>query len=201
VLDRGYANYELLQQIRAAGSSFVCRTRHHSRLFVHEERPLDEDAKRSGIVREAVVEVVRRAATRHLVRVVEITCRPYRKECGRKTKYDCSGQCSGETLLVATDRMDLPADVMALIYKRRWHIEFFFRFFKHVLGYRQLASHDPNVVELQLYTVIIACLLLALWTGKKLNKATCEMVAWYLAGVATPEELDVHLRSLTTHKP
>jgi Transposase DDE domain len=86
VLDRGYANYELLQEIRAAGSSFLCRLRDNSRLIVHQERSLNEDALRAGIVRDAVVEVGRRAATRHLVRIIEITCRPYRKECGRKTK-------------------------------------------------------------------------------------------------------------------
>ena len=198
VLDRGYAGYELLQQIRAAGSSFVCRIKDNARLVVHEERPLDEDAKNAGVVRDAVVEVGCRAATRHLVRVVEVTCRPYRKVCGRKTKYDRSGPCSGETLLVATDRLDLSADVVALIYKRRWQIEVFFRFFKHVLGCRHLVSHHPNGIELQLYAAIIACLLIALWTGKKPNKATCEMVAWYLAGVATQEELDAHLRSLKT---
>jgi hypothetical protein len=198
VLDRGFANYQLLQEIRAAGSNFVCRIRDNSRLIVHEERALDDDAKRAGIVRDAVVEVGCRAATRHLIRVVEITCKPYRKVCGRKTKYDRSGPSSGETLLVVTDRMDLPADVVALIYKRRWQIEVFFRFFKHILGCRHLVSHHPNGIELQLYAAIIACLLIALWTGKKPNKATCEMVAWYLAGVATKKELDAHLRSLKT---
>jgi hypothetical protein len=198
VLDRGYAGYELLQQIRTAGSSFVCRIKDNAHLVVHEERVLDEAAKNAGIVRDAVVEVGRRAATRHLVRVVEITCRPYRKECGRKTKYDRSGPCSGETLLVVTDRMDLPADVVALIYQRRWQIEVFFRFFKHILGCRHLISHHPNGIELQLYAAIIACLLIALWTGKKPNKATCEMVAWYLAGIATKKELDAHLASLKT---
>jgi hypothetical protein len=59
-------------------------------------------------------------------------------------------------------------------------------------------SHHPNGIELQLYAAIIACLLIALWTGKKPNKATCEMVAWYLAGVADEEELDAHLSSLKT---
>ncbi len=198
VLDRGYANYELLQEIRAAGSSFVCRLRDNARLVVHEERPLDEQARLSGIVRDAVVEVGCRRATRHLVRVVQITCRPYRKRCGRKSKYDRSGPCAGETLLVVTDRMDLPADVVALIYQRRWQIEVFFRFFKHVLGCRHLVSHNSNGIQLQLYAAIIACLLIAMWTGKKPNKATCEMVAWYLAGVASEQELDAHLKSLKT---
>jgi Transposase DDE domain len=198
VLDRGYAGYQLLQDILTAGSSFVCRLKDNAHLVVYEERALDEAAQRAGIVRDVVVEVGLKAATRQRMRVVEIKCRPYRKECGRKTKYDRSGPCAGETLLVATDRMDLPADVVALIYKRRWQIEVFFRFFKHVLGCRHLVSHHPNGIELQLYAAIIACLLIALWTGKKPNKATCEMVAWHMAGVASDEELDAHLRSLKT---
>lgn len=198
VLDRGYAGYQLLLDILTAGSSFVCRLKDNAHLVVHEERALDEAAQRADIVRDVVVEVGLKAATRQRMRVVEIKCRPYRKECGRKTKYDRSGPCAGETLLVATDRMDLPADVVALIYKRRWQIEVFFRFFKHVLGCRHLVSHHPNGIELQLYAAIIACLLIALWTGKKPNKATCEMVAWHMAGVASDEELDAHLRSLKT---
>jgi hypothetical protein len=59
-------------------------------------------------------------------------------------------------------------------------------------------SHHPNGIELQLYAAIIACLWIALWTGKKPNKATCEMVAWHLAGVATEDELEAHLRTLQT---
>lgn len=198
VLDRGYANYALLQAIRAAGSNFICRMKDNARLIVHQARPLDDAAKKAGIVRDVVVEVGQRTATRHLVRIIEIKCRPYQKQCGRKTKYDRSGPCSGETLLVATDRMDLSADVVAFIYHRRWQIEVFFRFFKHVLGCRHLVSHHPNGIQLQLYAAIIACLLIALWTGKKPNKATCEMVAWYMAGVATEEELEAHLRTLKT---
>lgn len=198
VLDRGYGSYELLQAIRAAGSNFICRMKDNAHLVVHEARALDDVAIEAGVVRDVVVEVGRRAATRHLIRVIEIKCRPYQKECGRKTKYDRSGPCSGETLLVATDRMDLAADVVAFIYKRRWQIEVFFRFFKHVLGCRHLVSEHPNGIQLQLYGAIIACLLIALWTGKKPNKATCEMVAWYMAGVATKEEFDAHLRMLKT---
>jgi hypothetical protein len=198
VLDRGYGSYELLQAIRAAGSNFICRMKDNAHLIVHQARPLDEPAIEAGIVRDVVVEVGQRAATRHLIRIIEIKCRPYKKECGRKTKYDRSGPSSGETLLVATDRMDLAADVVAFIYKRRWQIEVFFRFFKHVLGCRHLVSNHPNGIQLQLYAAIIACLLIALWTGKKPNKATCEMVAWYMAGVATQDELDAHLRTLKT---
>lgn len=198
VLDRGYASYGLLQQIHAAESNFICRIKDNAHLVVHEERPLDEAARAAGIVRDVEVELGCVAATRQRVRIIEVSCRPDRKVCGRKTKYDRSGPCSGETLFVATDRWDLAVEVIALVYQRRWQIEVFFRFLKHILGCRHLVSHHPNGIELQLYAAIMACLLIALWTGKKPNKATCEMVAWYLAGVATEAELDAHLRSLST---
>ena len=198
VLDRGYASYGLLQEITAAESSFVCRLKDNARLVVHEERQLTPAAQQAGVERDMLVDVGQRATTRQRIRAVRIRCRPYRKVCGRKTRYDRSGPCQGETLLVVTDRVDLPAEVIALIYQRRWQIEVFFWFFKHVLGCRHLLSHHHNGIQLQIYVAIIACLLIALWTGKKPNKATCEMVAWYLAGVASQEELDGHLKTLRT---
>ena len=48
-------------------------------------------------------------------------------------------------------------------------IEIFFRFFKHVLGCRHLLSYCQNGIELQTYAAIIACMLIALWTGRKLS--------------------------------
>ncbi|MCK4661129.1 MAG: transposase [Phycisphaerae bacterium] len=42
----------------------------------------------------------------------------------------------GETILITTDILDVPPEIIALIYKHRWAIEIFFRFFKHVLGCR-----------------------------------------------------------------
>lgn len=119
VLDRGCASYELLQQIHAAESNFICRIKDNAHLVVHEERPLDEAARAAGVVRDVEVELGRAAATRQRVRIIEVSCRPYRKVCGRKTKYDRSGPCSGATLLVATDRWDLAAEVVALVYQRR----------------------------------------------------------------------------------
>ena len=103
------------------------------------------------------------------------------------------GPQQGKTILLATDRLDLPADVVGLIYKHRWQVEIFFRFFKHVLGCRHLLSHCPNGIELQTYAAIIACLLIALWTRRKPTRATYEMVCYWFLGWADDEELMAHL--------
>ena len=77
-----------------------------------------------------------------------------------------------------------------------WYIEIFFRFLKHILGCRRLLSTDPVGIEIQAYCAIIACLLIALWTGKQPTKRTYEMVCWYFLGLADDNDLMNHLAKL-----
>ena len=126
------------------------------------------------------------------VRLIAIKCTPHKK----RYKIGRGGPEQGETLLIATDRFDLDADVIALIFKHRWAVEIFFRFFKHVLGCRHLLSYDQNGIELQTYAAIIACMLIALWTGHKPTLRTYEMLCWYFTGMADEEELLAHIQRL-----
>lgn len=196
VLDRGYARYDLLESIAAAGSNFVCRLQENAVFEVVEERELDHDALKAGIVRDAVIALGCKAArdkfTRPL-RIVQIECTPHRKPSGKTAR---GGPEQGDTILIVTDRLDLPADVVALLYQRRWQIEIFFRFFKHVLGCRHLLSTDKNGIELETYAAIIACLLIALWTGRKPTLSTYRMLCWYFSGWAEQDELLRHISKL-----
>jgi hypothetical protein len=198
VLDRYFAQFALFNEIHAVESSYVCRIRDNSTFEVIEERELSSEALRAGIVRDAVVTlgIASKESKRpnHPVRLIEIECAPHEKRGGRKGKT--AGPPSKETLLIATDLLDVPVEVITLIYRHRWSIEIFFRFFKHLLGCRHLYSQHPNGVAIQVYCAIIACMLLNLWTGVKPNKATLEMFAWYFSGWADDEELEAHLRKL-----
>lgn len=89
-----------------------------------------------------------------------------------------------------------PADRIAELYGVRWQVETFFRFFKHVLGCRHLLSHCQNGIEIQTYVAIIACLLIALWTGRKPTLRTYEMLCFYMTGLASEEELLAHIEKL-----
>ena len=196
VLDRGYAKYDLLQSIIDAKSSFVCRLPDNAVLDVVEERLLDQDALNVGIVRDAVVRLGCRTARDKLaapVRRVEVECTPHRKPSGKTAR---GGPEQGDTILIVTDRLDLPADVVALLYRHRWQIEIFIRFFKHVLGCRHLLSTSSNGIELETYAAIIACLLIALWTGRKPTLSTYRMLCWYFTGWASLEELLRHINKL-----
>ncbi len=197
VMDRGYAKFALFKAIIDVGSSFVCRIRDNSVFEVAEERALSQTALDADIVRDAWV---RFPGTKAMgadfdqpLRVVEIECKPHRKAGGHTSR---GGPEQGDTLLIATDLVDVPPEVIALIYKHRWAIETFFRFFKHVLGCRHLISHCENGIEIQTYLGIIACLLIALWTGKKPTLRTYEMICFYFTGLADEEELLAHIKKL-----
>ena len=113
-----------------------------------------------------------------------------------KYKGGSTGPGSDGTLRLATNLLDVPAEVLALVYRHRWSIEIFFRFFKHVLGCRHLVSHSPRGIEIQTYCAIIACLLISLWTGRKPTLRTYEMICFYFCGLASQEELLRHIAKL-----
>ena len=195
VLDRGYAKYSLLQKILDRQSSFVCRIRDDYVCEVIEERPITADGEAAGVVRDRVVRLGSNGKSDELsgaVRVVEVKCRPHVKRMhgGR------GGPEQSETLAIATDLLDVEADVIALIFKHRWTIETFFRFYKHILGCRHLLSHNQNGIELQTYSAILACMLISLWTGRKPTLRTYEMLCWYFTGMADEEELLSHIERL-----
>jgi hypothetical protein len=198
VLDRYFTQFTLFNEIHAIESSYVCRIRDNCTVDVVEERELSKEALDAGVVRDAIVKLgtasKENKRPNHPVRLIEVECVPHEKRGGRKGKT--AGPPCKETLLIATDLVDAPAEVIALIYRHRWTIEIFFRFFKHLLGCRHLYSQHPKGVAIQVYCAIIACLLLNLWTGAKPTKATLEMFAWYFSGWADEEELEAHLRKL-----
>ena len=129
----------------------------------------------------------------HPLRLVVVKTTPHEKRGG------AAGPASTGLLLIATNLLDLPAWIISLIYRCRWTIEIFFRFFKHILGCRHLLSQDPVGIEIQTYCAIIACMLISLWTGRKPTLRTYEMICHYFAGLAEEDELLAHLAKLQAH--
>jgi hypothetical protein len=199
VLDRGYAKFSLFNQIVAAGSSYVCRLRDNSAAEILEDRPLTAADRAAGVLRDQRVQFPSgKAGARHdhPLRLICVRTTPHISR--GKYRGGSTGPASDGVLRIATNLLDVPAEIIALSYRYRWTIEIFFRFFKHVLGCRHLLSHDPRGIEIQTYCAIIACLLISLWTGRKPTLRTYEMICYYLQGWATAEELSAHLQKLSS---
>lgn len=183
VADRGYADYSMFLEFDDAGARFVIRIQENAAFEVAQENPLSPADRAAGVVRDVTL---RRLGTEKHNPLLK---RPLRL-------VEVRGTQPGHTWLLATNAHDLPAELVALAYHRRWQIELFFRWMKCVLGCRHLVSQSASGVTLQVYFAIIATLLIGLWTGVKPNKRTYEMVCFYLSGWATAEELESHLSQL-----
>lgn len=195
VIDRGYAKFELFNQINAARSSYICRARDNSTPKILCERDLTAADRDAGvrIDREVVLGAHtsnrKTVASDHPVRYIEIEVPPHVRT-GSKGSH-----CDGRLRLV-TNLMDVPAELIAEAYRLRWLIELFFRMIKQLLGCRHLLSTKPAGVEIQMYLAIIACLLILIYTGGQPNKRTYEMICFYLLGWASLEELEAHIEKL-----
>jgi hypothetical protein len=184
VHDRGYLDHELYCEILDAGSSFIGRIKDNGQYTVAETRSLSAASRVAGVVSD---EFVKRLGTshhknylkKHQLRLVKVPRTNEKDEL--------------ETWWLLTDKLEMDPELVALGYRYRWTIELFFRWLKCVLGCKQLLTTSANGVALQIYTALIASLLIVLWTGRKPTKRTWEMLQFYFQGWASLDEVEAHL--------
>jgi len=186
--DRGYRDWAFFQEIAATGASFVGRVQDNTVIHAAKERPVTAAAQAAGVLRD--VEIKQTGNVRHKNNLQH----PLRIVVVDTGKTLLNGQ--PDLLILCTNRLDLPAEMVALAYKFRWTIELFFRWFKCILGCRHLLANGPDGVSIQIYLAIIASLLISIWTGRKPSVRTLEMLQFYLSGWATLDELTTHLNQI-----
>jgi len=190
VIDRGDAEYRLLQDIIDTGSGFIGRIRDNAVWTVVEGRPVGAAARAAGVRSDRVVMLGCQksgAVFKPPVRVLEV-------ETG---KTDSRGR--PDVRLLATDRLDLEAEHVAPGSRFRWSVERFFRWFQCILGCRHLLSTSPDGITIPLYPGLIASLRISLWTGKKPTQRTLEMLRFSFAGLASDEGLQEDIETWHRH--
>lgn len=210
LLDAGYGEYRLFEEIRGRGSSFVARLRDNAVYDLVEERALSADDLQAGVVSDRVVWLGSAKTRLELatpVRVVLVRAKsPPERGLARRASRVSSKKTFRHRpeeyeLLLVTDRMDLPAETIALLYRHRWTIELFFRWLKCTLRLKHLLFESRNGVTLLVYCALIASLLVTLWTGRKPTKRTLEMIQLYFQGWAELDELEAHIAKLSPIAP
>ena len=190
VMDRWYAQFTLFNEIMpsAAATSAGCATT--AATTCSEERPLSEAAARRGRASGRGRDAGRDRQGRYAARPPDPAGagRSARRTRRRAAHGGTGRPPSDGVLRIATNLLDVPAEIIADIYRHRWTIELFFRFFKHVLGCRHLLStiasgyRDPDLLRDHRLPAD------RLWTGGKPTLRTYEMVCLYLQGWADEEE-------------
>lgn len=183
--DRLYGkSYQLLRQVDQAGAFFVFRLHDDCVINEQEALPITSAEAAVGVVRHAWATLGFYEDKRSIrLRLVEIRTQTHR-------------------LLLATNLpiQEASAELIGLIYRRRWQIELFFRWIKCILGHRHLFAESPAGVAIQMYLALIASLLLQLYTGKRPNKRQFEAIQFFLLGWATQEELAMLIKQAEPKK-
>lgn len=176
VLDRGYQAYDLFAAIVEVGSDVVARFRKNLVFEVLTQRPLSVEDRCAGVVSDAEIRIQgHRAKTglgrQHLLRRVEI---------------HAPGQ--EEPIVLLTNRLDLSAEGISVIYRHRWQVELFFRWLKCMVNFQHFFSESQTGITLQVYAALIGTLLIAVWTGSKPNVYTYSIMTNVISGLIDPEE-------------
>ena len=160
--------YGYFEELRKLGVSMVIRIRNKPRMEIVEELPLTEADRSAGVTWQGRVKLGDKWQGEP-IRLVKV-------------------EVDGKELLLATD-LEIEAELIALIYRYRWQIELFFKWLKSILGCRHLMAESPEGVALQIYSALIAALMLQLLTGKRPGKRAMELIRLYLMGYAGLEEV------------
>lgn len=196
--DRGYAKFVLWNQINTIGSSYVCRIRDNSVFEINEPRELTSEDIEEGVLSDQIVTMGASskpsARPDHPIRLVEVSATPHTSR--GKYRGGSTGHSSDGKMRIATNLLDVPAELISKLYRLRWMIELFFRMIKGMLACSHLLSTKQNGVEIQAYMAIIACLLILIYTGRTPTKRTFEMICLYLQGWAELDELEAHITRL-----
>ena len=171
VNDRNYSHdYRLIQAVQDSGASYVLRL--HNNAVMEKLEPAR--ALSAADIQAGVVEDVR----------VRLGGKPD-GPVGRLVRVEAGAH----VFLFFTDRDDVEAELVALIYRYRWQIELFFKWIKCILGCRHWLAESPAGMTIQIYSALIASVLLVLWTGRKPTKRQWEALQLYWMGWVSLEEL------------
>jgi len=143
VYDRYYQCYKNFDDWQEQERHFVCRIKASSRKTVVREHPVAPD---SQVFYDAIV----------LLGTKDIN------QTARELRV-VGYKADGKNYWVATDRFDLSAEQVALVYKLRWTIESFFGWWKRHLKVYHLIARSPYGLLMQILSGLITYLLLAIY--------------------------------------
>ena len=145
VMDRGYVDFERLYRFTLAAAFFVTRTKTGVQLSRLESRPVD---RTTGLRSDHIVWLTTPKSVGH-----------YPDRLRRVSYRDPE---DGKVLVFLTNNFELPALVIALLYKLRWRVELFFKWIKQNLRIKHFFGTSDNAVKTQVWIGVCVYVLAAI---------------------------------------
>jgi len=141
LFDRGFIDFGWFHRLTANGVWFITRVRADMQYEVLRSRLTDQSGE---VIADEVVRIQGKRRQKRYpgeLRVVTIQ------------------KANGEAFQFLTNNMSLASATVAAAYKDRWEIESFFKVLKQNLRIKSFLSTSPNAVWTQIWTAVIAMLL------------------------------------------
>jgi len=167
VMDRAYNHYKQFSEWIAQGVFFVTRMKDNAAYHVVEKRNVP---KNRNIRTDEIIELTGTQS--------QEKCPHYLR---RIVVWDADKE---REIVLLTNHFDFGATTIADIYKERWQIELFFKALKQNLKIKSFVGVSENALRIQIWTALIAMLLLK-WLHH-LSKA-----AWSLSNLASMLRLNL----------
>lgn len=145
IMDRGYLAFARLHHIHRQGAFFVTRTKGNTQLERRYSHPVD---KTTGLRFDQTV--ILSGARSQL---------EYPEPLRRVGFIDPD---TGDKLVFLTNNMNLPALVIAKLYRSRWQVELFFKWIKQHLHIKAFFGLSENAVKSQVWIAISVYVLVAI---------------------------------------
>ena len=145
IMDRGYLDFRRLYRMKQSLGFFITRTKKNTKFSRRYSQPID---KSTGLRCDQTI-------------ILTGTYTPtYYPEPLRRIKY--RDPQTDKTLVFLTNDFELPALVIAQLYKMRWQVELFFKWIKQHLRIKQFYGHSDNAVKTQIWIAVATYLLVAI---------------------------------------
>ena len=141
VFDRGYADYEWWLRLTQQKVYFVTRLKDNADYEVVEQRAVPE---KGHVLKDEVIALFKLAATG--------------KDCWLR-RIEVWVEEKQQVMVFVTNNLHLAPSTIARIYKERWEIELFFKALKQSLKVKTFVGTSENAVQTQIWTALIAMLL------------------------------------------
>ena len=142
IVDRAYVDFERLYKAHTAGCFFVTRPKKRMQFRVIKRLPVQEG---TGVVSD------------RLIRLRGVKTRYSYPELVRLIRYNDAK--TGKLLYFITNHQGLDAATIAMLYRKRWRIELFFKWIKQHLHIKAFFGTSANAVKSQIWIAVIVFLL------------------------------------------
>ena len=145
VMDRAYLDFLRLHTLHRAGAFFVIRAKHNLRVSRLCSQPVDMT---TGVQSD------------QWIRLKGFYSRQGYPDVFRRVRY--FDEETRRYFVYLTNHMQLPALVVAQLYKSRWTVEIFFKWIKQHLRILRFFGESPNAVKTQVWIAVCVYTLVAI---------------------------------------